>query len=136
MTARYYLMALAATVVALAVLAIIWPKYCPYPQVAFGGGLAALNGLAAALVNRSAIRAGDPERFWIRCGIGHGLRLLILVILLFSALRIALKWASGLVIPLMTGYVCFLAAEIAAIQRHSRSAHPSAGTVPPENTAG
>ena len=79
--------------------------------------------LAAALVNRRAIgpEAGTFARW---AGIGHGVRVAILLVLLLVMLRTGGERAERFAIAVVVGYMCFLAVEIAELHGRSRGKNP------------
>lgn len=86
-----------------------------------GCALAALNGLAAVLVNARAV-GRDMSSFMIWVGAGHGLRALLLFLAVGGALLYRVPHARLFTAAALIGYMCFMVVEIVLLQRGLKSA--------------
>lgn len=118
MNGRFYAWAAAAMVVGAGLLLALRPAAdaAGRQAVLLGCALATGNGLLAAWVNQRAL-GRDLTRFMLWSGIGHGVRVLALLLAVLSAFVYEMPDARGFAAATFVGYVCFLAAEIAVLQK-------------------
>ncbi|MCE9616677.1 MAG: hypothetical protein K8T26_20575 [Lentisphaerae bacterium] len=118
MMARLYIGAAAAMLAGVGILVAMRATPGSLAPALMGCALASANGLAAALVNRRAL-GREMESFLLWVGIGHGVRMLALLLAVVGAFVYHLPGAGVLAAATLIGYVCFLAAEIASLRQRT-----------------
>jgi hypothetical protein len=110
---RPYLLAALAMVLFAAAWVALHPAPGVLRAILLGCTAATVNGWVAAQVNRRAV-GREMRTFLLRTGIGHGARVLLLLLAVTGGFVYGVPRANEFALATGFGYFCFLAAEIAA----------------------